>query len=450
MRPIATIPLALLALSSAGAQTLPLAPHALVSTVTAPGYFTEPSIAVDPRNPQHVVAAYQDNAHAAWSRDGGRTWSIAAGVEPTDYRVSGDVSVAFDTQGAAILCFIAFDHLGTTDYWASGATRNGIFVRRSLDGGETWEPAYRIVEAWPTRPGIPWEDKPYIVADVNPKSPYAGNLYIGWTEFTLDQSVILFSRSTDHGVTWSAPIRISTVAGLPRDDNGSVEGFTGAVGPDGTLYVVWGDGAHVLFATSTDGGRTFAPSLPVVTTAPDYFKVTDVDRANGFPEIAMDPGRGGEGGGRLYVSWSDYRNGDVDVFAATSSDRGRTWSAAVRVNDDSLHNGRDQFFQWLAVDPTDGAANILFYDRRADSTNRTSVVVLARSTDGGRHWANYAWTDRAFDARNEFIGDYTGIAALGGRVFGIWTEVDSTAAAAPNQRPRAHHAVIRIGVADFR
>ena len=119
------------------------------------------------------------------------------------------------------------------------------------------------------------------------------------------------------------------------------------------------------------------------------------------------------------------------------------------MNDDSLHNGKDQFFQWLAVDPTDGAASILFYDRRADSTNRTSVIVLARSTDGGRHWANYAWTDHAFDAHHEFIGDYTGLAALGGQVFGIWTEVDSTAAAAPNQRPRAHHAVIRIGVADF-
>ena len=83
------------------------------------------------------MAAYQDNAHAAWSRDGGRTLTIAQGVEPTDYRVSGDVSVSFDNQGAAILCFIAFDHLGTTDYWVSSATRNGIFVKRSFDAGET-------------------------------------------------------------------------------------------------------------------------------------------------------------------------------------------------------------------------------------------------------------------------------------------------------------------------
>ena len=134
---------------------------------------------------------------------------------------------------------------------------------------------------------------------------------------------------------------------------------------------------------------------------------------------------------------------------ATSTDGGRTWTTAVRVNSDSLHDGRDQFFQWLAVDPRDGAANLVFYDRRGDSTNRRSIVVLARSTDGGRSFINYAWSDTAFDARNEFIGDYTGIAALGGRVYGSWAEVDTAGAGTPGQPPRTRHGVIRIGVADF-
>ena len=435
---------ALAAVSSAGPPTsLPRPPHAQVITLSDAGRNTEPSIAVDPNNPQRVVAAYQDIVHAAYSRDAGRTWTAAQGAAPADYKVSGDVSVTFDNAGHAILGFIAFDRLGTTDYWAHNATRNGIFVRRSLDGGATWETDYRVVHAWPTQSGIPFEDKPYIVAD-NSRGPFAGNLYIGWTEFTLDSSVILLSRSTDHGLTWSRPLRISTKGGLPRDDNGSVEGFTGAVGSDGTLYVVWADGAHVVFTRSLDGGRSFAPSAAIFETAASYFKVAAVDRANGFPQIGIDPARD-----RLYVSWSDYRHGDVDVFVATSADHGRTWSPAVRVNSDALHNGSDQFFQWLTVDPADGAANVLFYDRRGDSTNRRSIVVLARSTDGGRSFVNYAWTDTAFDARNEFIGDYTGIAALGGRVYGIWAEVDSAAAAVAGQPPRARHEVIRVGVADF-
>ena len=82
-------------------------------------------------------------------------------------------------------------------------------------------------------PGIPFEDKPWIVADTN--GPHAGNLYIGWTHFTLAASDLMFSRSTDGGKTWSQPIKLSSVPGLPRDDNGALEGFHGVVGPDGAL-----------------------------------------------------------------------------------------------------------------------------------------------------------------------------------------------------------------------
>jgi hypothetical protein len=433
----------LIGLGAAAGPPLPHPPHARITSVTEPGRYTEPSIALDPNAPGHLVLAYQDPIHAAYSRDSGRSWTLAPAVAPADYRVSGDVSVTFDNGGNAILAFIAFDQLGTRDYWAHNATRNGVFVRRSLDGGATWEPDYRVVAAWPTRPGIPFEDKPYIVAD-NTHSRYAGNLYIGWTRFTIDSSVILFARSTDHGATWSQSMRISTRGGLPRDDNGSVEGFTGAVGADGTLYAVWADGAHVVFTSSRDGGKTFLPSRPIIETAASYFKVTAVDRANGFPQIAIAPRTG-----RLYVSWSDYRHGDADVFVATSTDRGRTWTPSVRVNSDSLHNGGDQFFQWLAVDPIDGAANVLFYDRRDDPANRRSAIVLARSTDAGRSFDNYVWTDSAFDARDEFIGDYTGIVALGGRVYGTWTEVDGAAAKAPDQPANARHSAIRVGVAEF-
>lgn len=442
----------------------PVPGRQVVDVTAEPGYQNEPSIAVNPENPAQVVAAYQVKAHAAYSRDGGKTWRIAEGTAPSDYRISGDVSVAFDRQGNAYLCYIAFDKLGTISYWGHNATRNGIFVRRSEDGGKTWGKEPGVVFAHPTEPGIPFEDKPYILVD-DTQGPHSGNLYVGWTEFRLTESVMLFSRSRDQGRTWSTPITISTHPGLPRDDNGAVEGFEGAVGADSALYVVWADGQHIVFTRSRDGGRSFEPSRDIIDIAPPYFEVSGVSRANGFPQIGIDPRAGSEG--RLYVTWSDYRNGDIDVFCVTSDNGGEDWSKPVRVNSDPIHNGADQFFQWLAVDPVGGDAYVVFYDRRADPGNRKAVVVLARSTDAGRSFKNYSWTEEPFDARGDFLGDYTGLAAQNGRVYGIWAEKRPALQSPPpakesggqskNRSPKGRtqapekkrQTIVRIGVADF-
>jgi photosystem II stability/assembly factor-like uncharacterized protein len=429
-------------------QEIPKAPNAQVTLLTpTPGYFTEPAIAVNPVNPQQVVAVFQDNAHAAYSQDAGRSWQIAEGVEPPNFRVSGDVSTAFDNQGHAFICYMAFDKLGTFNYWGHNSSRNGLFVRRSLDGGKTWEANHVPIIEHATEPGIPWEDKPYIVSDTT-KGPHAGNLYVGWTRWTLTDSQILLSRSTDDGKTWSKPIEIDSHPGLPRDDNGAAEGFAGVVAPDGTLFVVWSQDNNIMLTSSRDGGKSFARARSVLHTGPTMFAIETLERANGFPQIAVDPRSN-----RLYVTWSDYRNGDLDVFVSSSTDAGRNWTPPTRVNDDAVHNGADQFFQWLTVDPTDGSANVLFYDRREDLRNLKQVVVLARSIDGGRSFKNYAWTDEPFQAGGVFFGDYTGIAAFGGRVYGVWMEKPNTVA---NSDPRpgdehsgSHGTIVKVGVADF-
>jgi len=434
-------------------QSLPIAPASSVQTLTPqPGYFTEPSVAINPRNPDQVAVAFQDNAHIAYSMDAGKNWQIASGTEPPNYRVSGDVSVAYDNQGRAILSYMAFDKLGTFNYWGHNASRNGLFVRRSLDGGKTWEAQHIPIIEHPTEPGVPFEDKPYIVAD-STQGRFGGNLYVGWTRWTLTDSEILLSRSTDGGITWSKPLEIDAHPGLPRDDNGAAEGFEGTVGPDGTLYAAWAQDNKIMLVTSKDGGRTFSHAREIIPTAPIMFQIQNLERTNGFPQIAIDP-RGGHKGGRLYVTWSDYRNGDTDIFLSTSEDHGKTWSPAARVNNDPVHNGADQFFQWLAVDPTDGAIYVVFYDRRGDAEDRKQTVVLARSTDGGQSFNNFAWTSEPFDANGVFFGDYTGLAALHGRVYGVWMEkpIKSTPTAATTNSEASKKrpgTIVRVGIADF-
>ena len=456
IRCVAMACLSLVSSSSAlrAQSALPRAPGARVVTVTTtPGPWSEPGIALDPRDRARILAVYQGNASGAYSIDSARTFSPTGAIAPTDWKRAGDVSTTFDDKGNAYVSYLTFDRLGTASYWRHGAGRNGIYVRRSRDGGRTWNDPVGV-RAWYTgnEPGLQYEDMPRIFADNSPVSPHHGSLYMGWIEWQIDRSIMLFSRSTDEGQTWSAPIRISTQAGYPRDDNGDVVGFIGTVGDDGTIYAIWNWRSTIVLAISRDGGRSFTPSRPVLDVGPPYFggtgAVPGVGRVFGFPQVGV-ASRAGSSRASLYLCWSDYRNGDIDVFVAASRDAGRTWSPPVRVNADSVHDGRDQFLQWMAVDPVTGDVYVQFYDRGADPEDRLTSVTLARSTDGGRTFTNYQWSDAPFEGRGAFLGDYTWLTAYDGRVYGVWAETAPvTDSIGSGERPRTR-TVIKVGSARF-
>ncbi|WP_233841782.1 sialidase family protein [Dyella sp. 2HG41-7] len=443
-----------ISLWAADTASEPMAPQTTVTTLTKPGFFTEPGIAINQLDPRNVTAIYQDNVHIAFSNDAGAKWSDVPKVAPPEWRVSGDVSVTYDNNGHAIASFMAFNRLGTEGYWAHNAPAGGLYIRRSLDGGKTWESQARaVIEHVGDHPPPLWEDKPYIVADQS-RGPHAGNLYIGWTRWTLTGSEILLSRSTDDGLSWSTPMEIDDHPGLPRDDTGANEGFWGVVGADSTFYAVWADTSHIAFTLSKDGGRTFSKARDVISTAPIMYGIADLDRANGFPQLAIDPRATPDAPhGRLYVTWADYRNGGVDVFLSTSVDEGNNWTPAIRVNDDPMHNGADHFFPALAVDPINGDVYVSFYDRRADPHERAVTVTLARSTDHGNTFVNYAWTKQPFIMRNVFMGDYSGLAARDGHVYGIWTEhVETPRTSGKPEARDPHHdnnTVVNVGTAIF-
>jgi hypothetical protein len=209
---------------------------------------------------------------------------------------------------------------------------------------------------------------------------------------------------------------------------------------------------------SHDGGKSFEPSRPIFDVGPPYFGgaagIPGVPRAMAFPQAGLDGKRE-----MLYVTRSDFRNGDVDVdvFISGSTDRGRTWSRPMRVNDDPVHSGADQFLQWMAVDPVDGSISVQFYDRRDDPANRKTRVTLARSTDGGKTFSNYAWSEEPFGGENLFLGDYEWCAAYGGKVYGVWAEAAPDGyQLAPSGRaqtvsavPRRTPTIIRVGTAGF-
>jgi len=224
-----------------GTLKLELAPGAQVITISPRGETgNEEVIAVNRYNPNQVVMAYGGTVggKAAYSTDSGRTWTL---VNPAGKSsMGGNKSIIFDDRGHVFLAYQLIEKLGTPGYWGHNARGNGLWVRHSPDGGKTWDADATPVLVWPNgQPAPQQEDMARIWADNEPNSPYRGNLYLAWIDWQIDKSIVLFSRSTDHGKTWAKPWRISTHAGYPRDDTGSILGILGTVGPDGTQYVVW-------------------------------------------------------------------------------------------------------------------------------------------------------------------------------------------------------------------
>lgn len=416
----------------------PPAPLLSAIAITPAGYHNETSLAIDPADAQHVVAAWQIPATVAASADGGATWHAQPLPGVTRWQLAGDPVVGFDRAGHAYAVYIAFDRPADYDTLGRAAHRNGIFLNRSDDGGRTWRETPTPVVQQPERPGIPFEDKPNFVAAPPSATLPGGGVDVAWTEFRRWQTVIRFARSTDGGRSFSPAITISDRPGSPKDSVGADEGTTLAVGHDGTVYVAWSDSTGVWLDRSRDGGRTFGRDVLVARTPDIVFGVPGVARANGYPSLRIDPRSG-----RLYVLWVDVRRGSPEPFLATSDDGGTTWSAPRLVPPLAAGDSAPRFFAWLAVDPHTGLVAASYY--RVAGPGLLDYM-LATSTDAGRTFVERRWSNAPFAPRGEFLGDYTGLDALDGVALAAWTEIMRPATSrAPAGVRGGHHARVVIG-----
>jgi hypothetical protein len=405
---------------------------------------TEPHIAVNPNDPDHLIVGMIDynfpSISAYVSLDGGAVWEgpFQGGYLPDDRVSGGDPVVAFDREGNTYMTSIS---IGVEEFSIgplyTSSTVSSIAVSKSTDGGFSWpdiistarsgvnlseqqvDPSGRLRGSV----SIGFLDKPWITVGIDPEDETKDIVYLTYVEFevfyqilymgelptlapTEMSSTIKLVKSADQGITWSDPVdvaptvrRVFGEVDAPTDVPGvlgtdrTVQGPRPVVGSDGTVYVAWLDSTddgsmkglgEMNVARSEDGGETF--SNPVIASV--FNEVPFRPRnaffrywASSFPNFAIGPND------ELYLSYVgrpvENARDDGDVYFLSSEDRGESWTRPVRVNDDeglSL-----QFFPAMTVDP-EGKIHLMWADMRDDPTQIRYHIYYSSSGDGGKTW----------------------------------------------------------------
>ncbi len=269
------------------------------------GRQNEAAVAVDPRNTSVLLGSSNDYC-AVYNRgipagavgpiwlgyyrslNGGGSWTSSlvpgypddtspyAALSEARTATAGDPVIAWDNHGRAF-----FGSESSGDPAGSAKTFGDEFVARfrnpdGPDAADTTKDGLEysgttVVAHGSSAPNLlgVFHDKTAIEAD-RTGGPCDGNVYFSWSRFNgSGANEIYFVRSTDHGVTFSTPMRLeSSLKSLQFPDisvtnNGHVyvtfRSFT-SVGPStDAIYIV----------KSTDCGKTFSPARQITTFIPN-------------------------------------------------------------------------------------------------------------------------------------------------------------------------------------
>jgi hypothetical protein len=434
----------------------------------------EPTVAIDPNDPAVVVAGANDYCAAiengdTWvgyyrSTDGGTTWSDSlvpgypadetdAGVaSPThgSCAAAGDPSQSFDAEGNLFYAFICFNR--------SGPVNGSMYVARYTDDGATYDRTVLIKRGTPSglfQSGL-FQDKVNLAVDQT-AGANSGNVYVAWSQYNgfAPTNAVMFSRSTDGGLSYSRPRRLTPTA------LGTASFADLAVGPDGKVYLTYltypsssNPSTDVWLQTSTNGGASFGAPFHVAsieqldslqfsggTGTSDcgdgpYACASGLTFSRFFSSSAVAADETG-----VHVVWAARVDvdGQTKIFARNFD--GTTWSDPAQLDTETTGH------QWFPdIASAEGKITVVFYDSRgdpnyapdlppgdtADGHNSGDVVntMIATSTDGGASWtetpvtthaSNFGWETHG-SRRIGFWGDYIYVSAVPGAVNVVWTD----------------------------
>jgi hypothetical protein len=390
-------------------------PGALHDETNITGYELEPMITVNPANSRNVIATWKQDVGPfdgtrsdliASSFDSGKTWArstipglgICTGGtadSPSDPWISagGDGSVYFGGLAADI---------------STQPPTTAVVASHSRDGGRTWVP--------PATVASPLQGNE---TDAITASPVlAGHAYIVWANFEppfpFAPSSIAFSRTTDGGATWSAPVVIDQQPGpLMLDFTPRV-----LVLPDGTLLAVFGRAdaetglGIILAARSLDEGQTWLPATEAASK-PIFPEFLDPETGDVLPQPAFESAAVAPDG-TAYVAFEDSRSSSSGAIGVLrSGDGGTTWTNIT------LPGVTAFAFEPAVAVNKHGTVGVMWYDLRNDAPGDVPLsadVWFAHSDDRGASWREThvaGPTDiRTGPIVNNRVGEYQGLAGL--------------------------------------
>ena len=370
---------------------------------------TEPNIAVDPFDPDHLVLGVIDYNFPALSSyvsfDGGETWEGPNQLRyfQEDLGAAGDPVVVFDRDGNVYMVSIS---IGLEDFrlgsLVSSTEISSIVISKSEDDGLTWgdpvstarstvETTSMTDDSGRERGEVAAEflDKPWVAIGPDPADPERDVIYVTYTEFKtryttlyadelpfltspITETTIRVVRSSDGGATWSDPIGVSPT--VFQAEGASEEGEGGEGGASaGDVQIE----DKILQQAQQEGETAGAEADQTVQGAQ--------------PAVMAD--------GTVVVAYLDttldgVQEGLATTMVTLSEDGGRTFAEPVQagVFREIHFRPRNTFFRWwgsafpqLTVGPDD-EIYVAVTAKPGDKPADDGDIYLLRSLDKGATW----------------------------------------------------------------
>ncbi|MEO0228067.1 MAG: hypothetical protein ABIL70_08485 [candidate division WOR-3 bacterium] len=308
---------------------------------------------------------------------------LFADWEP-DHRLTFDGSVSQTSPNSGWCIGAKNDtvHIVYFDYREGG---DKIYYQRSINGGISWEPETVIVDTPAVYPGPP-------VVSLAVSS--SGGVHIVWCDYLRgNDDEIFYKRSTNGGTDWLPDTMLTRDNFMVENDSWASIATAGQF-----IHITWHDfkwdGAQlnwdIFYKRSTDNGTHWEPEQ----------RLTVHPGQSGPPSIAASDSM-------VYVVWTDWRDGNPEIYFKRSTNFGLNWGPDTRLTSD----GANSYM------PTIGASSASVHIAWFDNRDGDWEIYYKRSTDCGNTWSGDI---RLTDSPGE--SSHPSIAVAGNHLHLVWQD----------------------------